>query len=170
MDVERLVLESTLDRWRRDRDGFDCSREGDAHHVRLWGSLPPAWVGNLALQTSVLGITILSGDAARIGATRWVASLLLRAADPRARSGHDFLRMARRTPRFPPLLLEPVQITLEDGPDGSNVVFAHVTGKDTVGLRAESLRRFAMLSLQPRALSLRTIDGEVDDRFRLEPF
>jgi hypothetical protein len=170
MDAETLVLESILDRCQSDGDGFDCFREGEAYRVRLWGSLPPAWVGNLALQASALGIEMVSGRAARIGDTRWAATIRLRAADPRARlEGHDFLRMARRAPRFLPLLPElEVQITLDDPRQGSNVVVAHVTCKNAIGLLAETLRRFDALSLRPRKFSLRTIDNEVDGWFWLE--
>src|SRR5262245_64919718 len=80
MDTERLVLQAVIDRCRRDGDGYDCSREGDAYRVRLWGNLPPAWAGNLALHASALGIEILSGDAARIGGALSGARLLPRAA------------------------------------------------------------------------------------------
>src|SRR5262245_17985957 len=138
MNAKRLVLQSILDRCGRGDDGYDCFREGSAHRVRLWGDLPPAWPGSLSLHVSALGIEIASCDAVRIGVARWAAALLLRAADLRARlPGHDFLRIARRTPRFLPRLPEPAfQMVLENALEDSNVVIAHVTGRDAIGLRA----------------------------------
>jgi hypothetical protein len=170
MSAKRLVLQSILDRCGRGDDGYDCFREGSAHRVRLWGDLPPAWPGGLCLHLSALGIAIVSCDAARIGAARWAATLLLRAADLRARlRGYDFLRMARRIPRFLPQLSEPAyQIALENALEDSSIVVAHVTGQDAIGLRAAILRRFETLSLRACELSLRAIDGQVDDRFWLE--
>jgi len=170
MSAKRIVLQSILDRCGRGDDGYDCFREGSAHRVRLWGDLPPAWPGSLSLHVSALGIEIVSCDAARIGVTRWAATLLLRATDLRGRlRGHDFLRMARRTPRFlPQLSAPPFQIALENAREDSSVVVARVTGRDAIGLRAATLRRFETLSLRPRELSLRAIDGQVDDRFWLE--
>src|SRR5262245_63139658 len=148
MNAKRLVLQSILDRCGRGDDGYDCFREGSAHRVRLWGDLPPAWPGSLSLHVSALGIEIVSCDAARIGVARWAVTLLLRAADLRARlRGHDFLRMARRTPRFLPQLSEPAyQIALENAPEDSSIVVAHVTGRDAIALRAATLRRVATLS------------------------
>src|SRR5262245_47169568 len=170
MDTERLVLQAVIDRCRRDGDGYDCFREGDAYLVRLWGNLPPAWAGNLALHASARGIEILSGDAARIGGARWAAVFLLRAAHPRTQLGrHDFLLMARRAARFLPRLPEPeLQIALEDAREGSNLVVARVRGKDAIGLLAETLRRFEALSLRPRRFSLRARNDEIDDCFWLE--
>src|SRR5262249_9396715 len=83
MSAKRIVLQSILDRCGRGDDGYDCFREGSAHRVRLWGDLPPAWPGSLSLHVSALGIEIVSCDAARIGVTRWAATLLLRATDLR---------------------------------------------------------------------------------------
>jgi len=170
MDAERLVLQSIIDRCEDGADGYDCFREGDAYRVRLWGNLPLAWAANLTLHASALGIEIVSGDAARIGGARWAAVFRVRAADPRAGPGrHDFLHMARRAARFLPRLAEPeIQITLEDAPEGANVVVARVTGKDVIGLLGETLRRFEALSLRPCGFSLRAKDNQVDDRFWLE--
>jgi hypothetical protein len=169
MHAGRLVLHPIIDRYRRDGDGSDCFREGDACRVRLWGRLPPAWAGNLALHACGLGLEIVSGDATRIGAAHWAATFLLRSADPRAKiARHDFLLMARRAPVLVPRLPEPnIEVAIEEaGPDAS--LLAHVRGKDSIGLLAELLRRFEAFGLRPRELSLRTENGEIDDRFWLE--
>jgi hypothetical protein len=169
MHAGRLVLRPIIDRYRRDGDGFDCFREGDARRVRLWGHLPPAWAGNLALHACGLGLEIVSGDATRIGGAHWAATFLLRSADPRARiARHDFLHMARRAPVLVPRLPEPnIHIRIEEASEDPKLV-AHVQGKDTIGLLAELLRRFEAFGLRPREFSLRTEAGEIDDRFWLE--
>jgi hypothetical protein len=170
MNAKRLVLRSILDRCEYGGDGYDCFREGSAYRVRLWGILPASWPGSLALHASVLRIEVVSCDAARIGAAQWAAALLLRGADPRTRlRGYDFLQMARRVPRLLTGLPEPdFEIAVDKTFEDSSVVVAHVTGRDAFGLRAATLRRIETLSLRPRELSLRTIDGQVDDRFWLE--
>jgi hypothetical protein len=170
MRAGRLVLHPIIDRYQRDGDGSDCFREGEACRVRLWGRLPPAWAGNLALHACGLGLEIVSGDATRIGATHWAATFLLRSADPRAPiARHDYLQMARRAPMLVPRLPEPnIEIHLEEpGEDG--LLVARVQGKDSIGLLAELLRRFEASCLRPREFCLRTEQGRIDDRFWLEP-
>lgn len=163
------MLESILDRCREGGDGSDCFREGPATRVRLWGTLPPGWAGHLALHACALGLEIVSGDAIRID-TRWAATFLVRTADARAGAiRHDFLRMARRAPRVVPPLPQPeVEIALEIASDASCGLVARVTGKDTIGLLADVLRRFDAWELCPREFSLRTERGEVEDWFWLE--
>jgi hypothetical protein len=170
MPAERLVLESILDRCREGGDGSDCFREGPACRVRLWGGLQTGWAGHLALHACALGLEIVSGDAIRLDGARWAATFLVRTADARASAvHHDFLRMARRAPRVVPPLPKPeVEIALEIASDVSTGLVARVTGKDTMGLLAEVLRRFEAWELCPREFSLRTERGEVEDWFWLE--
>ena len=170
MRAERLVLEPIVDRCRLSDDGSDSFIEGSAHRVRLWGSLPEGWAGNFALHACALGIEIVSGEAICIGSGRWAATFLVRPADPHARMArHDFLHMARRAPRVVPPLPEPeIQIAVQEDPHGSGSVIARVTGKDTIGLLAEVLRRFDAWELRVCELSIRTIHEDVDDWFWLE--
>jgi hypothetical protein len=82
---------------------------------------------------------------------------------------HDFLHMARRAPRVVPQLPEvDIEIALDEAPDGATGVVARVTGKNTIGLLAEVLRRFEASALRPREFSIRTINDEVDDWFWLQ--
>ena len=77
--------------------------------------------------------------------------------------------MARRAPRVVPPLPEPdVEIALQEVPHGSSSVIARVTGKDTIGLLAEVLRRFDATGLRLREFSVCTIHEDVDDWFWLE--
>ncbi len=165
MRAERLALESIIDRCERGGDGSDCFREGAAYRVRLWGNLPRGWVGNFALHACALGFQIVSGDAICLRGDRWAATFVVHTTDPGATlSVHDFLLMARRAPRAVAPLPEPdVEIALEEAPDGSSGVVARVTGKDTIGLLAEVLRRFEASALRPREFSIRTRRGDVDD-------
>ena len=171
MSVERLALEALFERCARGDDGFDCFREGDAYRVRLWGGLPEGWTGNLALHAGALGLDILSGEASCVRGGRWAATFVVRTADPRARMArHDFLHMARRAPRVVPPLPEPqLRIALEPAPGSASGIVARVTGKNTIGLLADVMRRFDASSLRPREFSIRTIRDEVDDWFWLEP-
>ena len=170
MRAERLALEPIVDRCRHSVDGSDCFREGNAYRVRLWGGLPDGWAGNFALHACALGLEIVSGEAICIGASRWAASFVVRAKDPRARiARHDFLHMARRAPRVVPRLPEPeVEIALQEMPPGSGCVTARVTGTDSIGLLAEVLRRLDGSALRLCGFSIRTIDEHVDDWFWLE--
>ena len=170
MRAERLALEPIVDRCRHSDDGSDCFREGNAYRVRLWGGLPEGWAGNFALHAYALGLEIIAGEAICIGCARWAATFIVRPADPRVRMArHDFLRMARRAPRVVPPLPEPdVEIVLQEDREGSSSVVARVTGKDTIGLLAEVLRRFDAMGLRLREFSVRTIHEDVDDWFWLE--
>jgi hypothetical protein len=170
MRVERLALEPIVERCRNSDDGSDCFREGSAYRVRLWGGLPDGWAGNFALHACALGLEIVSGEAICVDSARWAASFVLRTADPRARMArHDFLHMARRAPRVVPPLPEPdVEIALQEAPHRPDSVIARVTGKDTIGLLAEVLRRFDAWGLRLHEFSIRTIHDDVDDWFWLE--
>jgi hypothetical protein len=170
MSAERLALEPVIDRCQGGGDGSVCFREGSMYRVQLWGGLPEGWAGNLALHACALGLEIVSGEATCVGPTRWAATFVVRTADPRARMArHDFLHMARRAPRVvPPLPAPEIAITWSEVDDGSSAVIAHVRGKDTIGLLAEVLRQFDAAGLRPREFSIRTVDDDVDDWFRLE--
>ena len=76
--------------------------------------------------------------------------------------------MARRAPRVVPPLPEPnVEISLQEAHRWGSVI-ARVTGKDTIGLLAEVLRRFDEWALRLREFSIRTVHDDVDDWFWLE--
>ena len=62
-----------------------------------------------------------------------------------------------------------VRISARLSNDSPGNVYAQVTGKDSVGLLAEIVRRFESCDLQPRRLVLRTRGEEVEDWFWLEP-
>src|SRR5262245_53364227 len=108
MSVERLALETLVERCLRGDDGSDCFREGDAYRVRLWGSLPDCWTGHFALHAGALGLEMVAGEAICVGGGRWAATFVVRTSCPSApMARHDFLHMARRAPRAVPPLPEP---------------------------------------------------------------
>ena len=170
MDSSLRVLEALGSPDGRRGDGFDCFREGAAYRLNLWGALPPAWAGNLALHCFASGLEIVTGDARRNRGSFWVATFLLQATEPSTPvRGRDFLQMARRAPRAVPSLPEPqVEIDIRRS-ERTQSVYAHVHGRDSIGLLGEVLRRFGKLGLQPRQFTLHTHDAEVRDWFWLEP-
>lgn len=174
MDAIDFVLDPVLDRCAQGDDGFECIPQsipqGDGHRLKLWGNLPAGWAGNLALHAYTARLAIVSGDAVRTRSGSWAASFLLRTSSPTTHLGHDFLNMARRGPRLVPELPQPVvSIAAQLSHDSPGTVYSQVAGKDSVGLVAEILRRFAAFGLQPRRFMLRTKGEEVEDWFWLEP-
>ncbi|MBW2423907.1 MAG: hypothetical protein JRG86_06650 [Deltaproteobacteria bacterium] len=170
MEADDVMLDSVIERAQLGGDGVDCLPVGDRHRLQLWGRLPPGWAGNLTLHTFSAGLHIDSGDAIRTREGLWAASFLLRSRERLERLRHDFLNMARRAPRLLPELPTPVvTIAAELSHDSPGHVYARVRGKDSVGLLADLLRRFAALQLQPRRFVLRTEGEEVRDWFWLEP-
>ena len=151
-------------------DGFRCTRVGSGHRLELWGRLPSDWAGNLGLQLFAAGIEVVSGDALRTPPGVWAAIFELRTEGPRERLQHDFLMMARRAPRPTPPLPDPVvriSATLSHESPGS--VFAHIEGKDSIGLVAHVLAHFGRFRLRPRRFVIRTRGDQVEDWFWLEP-
>jgi hypothetical protein len=183
MQHDRLALESVLARCDGGEDGFECVSESGQYRLQLWGMLPRAWAGNLALHCFASGLDITAADALRLAGNRWAASFLLRPAGgtngtdgagatgpARGRPVGDFLRMARRAPRLVPTLPEPeVHVAMASSRERPGCVFAHVTGQDSIGLLAELLRRFEAFGLCPRQLCLRSDEDGIRDWFWLEP-
>lgn len=164
------VLDPIVARCERSRSGFEFVRLGGCHRASLWGALPRGWEGNLALHFFALGYSIRSADAMRVGGDQWAARFDVMAVDSRhdGPTG-DVLAMARRSPRLVPPLPEPqVEVTLSDGQDDSRHAFAHVAGRDSVGLLAVLIRRFEASGWRARRFSLRSDGGEVRDWFWLE--
>ena len=170
MQGSRYPFDDVLARAEHPEDGFECRPDGRAHRLELWGHLPPAWAGHLSMHMYTSGVAIVSGEAVRTRAGTWAARLLLRTTEPTERLRFDFLTMARRGPRLVPALPGPL-LTISTTPseEAPGSAFARVRGKDSVGLLAEVLRRFASLDLQPRRFVLRTTGEDVDDWFWLVP-
>jgi len=169
LDVDHLVLDSVVERGEREPDGFDCFREGSLHRLQLWGMLPSGWAGNLALHVAAAGIEVVSGDAIRTAGSRWAATFLIRSGGSGEPRRHDFLQMARRAPRGLPPLPEPeVALAVRISEIHAGNCFVHVTGKDSIGLMGNLLRRFARFGLEPRQFKLRTTENGIRDWFWLE--
>lgn len=164
-------LDPGLERSGIGKDGFRCFREGAGYRVDLWGSFPQRWPRNLAQHCAAAGIEIVSGEALREGVRRWSASFEIRSSDGQDRTpGLDFLAAAQVPPRIPPELPDQeLTVSVALGQNSPGMVFAHVEGKDTIGLLAEVLRRFECFDLVPRQFSLHTVEGGVLDWFWLEP-
>ena len=163
-------LEGILARAVDGMDGFLCDREGEHHRLELWGRLPSDWAGNLCMHLFAADLQIVEGDAIRSPRGPWAASLLLASRDATADLGHDFLLMARHSPRGVPELPTPVvSISVQLSHDSPGSVYAHVVGKDSGGLMAQLLEHFRRFELRPSRFVIRTQGDEVDDWFWLDP-
>lgn len=170
MNGTTVPLDVVIRRAEDGGDGFDCEPVGQLHQLSVWGRLPAAWAGHLAMHAFGQGLTIVSGRAVRTRMGAWAAELLLSSRSPSEPLRLDFLRMARRGPRALPALPCP-ELTIVTQPArlAEGNLFARVQGRDTVGFLAEVLRRFAASHLQPRRFVLQTQEDQVDDWFWLEP-
>ncbi len=165
------ALDPIVDRCEHLHSGFEFVREGDCHRASLWGALPQDWEGNLALHFFALGYSVRSADAVRVSPGHWAARFEVCAVhELRDEPSGDLLAMARRVPRLVPALPEPeVEIEYGRAQADPRRVYAHVWGRDSIGLLAVLARRFAMRGLVTRRFSLRSRSGFVRDWFWLEP-
>jgi len=165
------VLDPIVERCERLRSGFEFVRGSDCHRASLWGSLPDGWEGNLALHFFALGYSVRSADAVRVSRGHWAARFDVFAVDGRRdEPSGNLLAMARRIPRLVPALPEPeVEIVYGESATHPRCVYAHVCGRDSIGLLAVLIQRFAVRGLMARRFSLRSEGGEVRDWFWLEP-
>lgn len=165
------VLEPIVERCEHLRSGFEFVRAGDCHRASLWGALPRSWEGNLALHFFALGYSIRCGDAMRVSGDHWAARFdVVAVHEERDSPSGDLLAMARRVPRLVPPLPEPqVEVSFAHSSEAPGRVYAHVRGRDSIGLLAVLVRRFETRGLTPRRFSLRSAGGEVRDWFWLEP-
>jgi hypothetical protein len=166
-----LTLDSLLDRASNNPpSGCDVMREGRRTRVRLWGSLPFEWCGNLSLHCRAASVNILDVDARHLGTSRWVASLLV---EPKDGAGilesSDFVTMSRHRPglaRSPgPALLDEFQLTPSEA---NGCALLHLRAPDRIGLLAGVLDAIVRSGLRPRRLSVRTRNGRAEDWLELE--
>jgi len=142
--------------------------DGDVWRLELWGALPVGWAGNLSLHCYAVGLGIEEGEARRVDAGRWAAAFRLRAEKEATPEGQDFLHMATRRPRMAIAASDValLEARVRPGP-GGEVLEVVVRAPDRLGLLAWLLGRFALFGLHPTGLSVRTVRGEAEDRFRL---
>ena len=170
MGEDHHALERIAQRAVTEPEGFRCEREGTGHRLELWGRMPSDWAGNLGLQLFAADIQVISGDAVRTPEGPWAALFVLQSAEVRVPLRHEFLAMARRKPRLVPTLPDPVvTISAQLSHEAPGNVYAHVEGKDSIGLVAHVLHHFGRFGLRPRRFVIRTHADEVDDWFWLEP-
>lgn len=163
-------IDSLSERARRERaPGFDCVREDDLWHLRIWGFLPRDWCGNLALHCFAAGLDIRHGEARRLEPNRWVGSFLLGSSTERGAAGIDFLRMARHRPslagRHHDIALESFAVVRPASSDEPVVV--SVRAPDRLGSLAQVLDCFAVCGLVLERLSVQTVGEVACDRFWL---
>ena len=149
--------------------GFECELEGARHRLNLWGRFESDWLGNFGLHLFATDIDVVEAEAMKTRQGVWAATFLLQ-SPTRGPLRHDFLQMARRSPRAVPVLPTPVvSISVRLSSEEPGHVYANVVGKDSGGLVAHVLAHFARFGLRPRRCFIRTRDGEVDDWFWLAP-
>lgn len=138
--------------------------------LHLWGALPRAWCGHLAIHCFGAHVSIEEGEARRVGAGRWVGAFRLRPQDVDARpEAIDFVRMAVRRPMLTldpkALPLRRIQLTPSRG--GGLPAQLSLEADDELGLLARILACCEKAGLQPTRLSLRTRAGLARDRLWL---
>ena len=149
--------------------GFECELEGAQHRLDLWGRFGSDWLGNFCLHLFATDLQVVEAEAMKTKQGVWAASFLLD-SPTRGPLRHDFLQMARRSPRAVPTLPTPViSISVRLSREEPGHVYANVVGKDSSGLVAHVLAHFGRFGLRPRRCLIRTRDGEVDDWFWLAP-
>lgn len=154
----------------RSRTGCEVESDGSRTRVRLWGALPFTWCGNLSLHCHGAGVSIVEADARHLGSARWAASVLVEpAGEGRSLHGLDFLAMARHRPALVPLAprLERARFRL-DPPSEDRCARLCLSAPDRLGLLAALLEAIVASGLRPRALTVRTRDGQAQDCFELE--
>jgi len=131
-----------------------CARAGGRWQLELWGSLPPTWVGSLALHCSGVGIDIAEGRGCRVGVSRWAARFVLKA--PRGGPelhAFDFLRMARRRPSGAMTSVMP-RLDAFEIVRGAAGIEVSVRGRDEPGFLAGVLQRFALFGMHADRFSV----------------
>ncbi|MEM9173907.1 MAG: hypothetical protein AAGC67_01635 [Myxococcota bacterium] len=162
-------LEAIAERATTEPQGYACELEGARHRLHLWGRFGPDWLGNFCLNLFATDVQIVDAEAMKTRSGPWVASFLLASA-VRGPLRHDFLQMARRSPRaIPPLPTPVISIAVRLSREEVGHVYANVVGKDSSGLVAHVLEHFGRFGLRPRRCLIHTRDGEVDDWFWLAP-
>ena len=143
---------------------------GGMRAVKLGGSLPPGWCGNLMTSLSRAGISVVRGFAKRVSDESWIADFQIQAVGAEAGwSEVDFLSMARSAPPpGPPAEIVLDSFYVDSSPESGQYLFLEVDGYDRVGFLASLLDRLARLSLLPEQISLETWEGRALDCFHLK--
>jgi hypothetical protein len=129
--------------------------------VELHGELPLGWCGKLAAALSRRGVSIVRGNAERVG-TGWKATLEVQSEDGTDPRELDFAALASEDSPDSngPLRLESFVLTL---PRRSAAVELTVRGPDRRGFLAALLERLGALGLFPERISVETVLGMASD-------
>jgi hypothetical protein len=148
--------------------GFKIEK-GPAEHyeLRLWGRLPPIWIGSLCFGLCQTGISIVSGKAKK-EKTVWQADFNLaatRAATEVSRINYLSLatdNLDNDTARD--IFLDAFVLDADLEKHGG-ALYLQVTARDQLGFLGALINRCAFYALFPEALIINTVNAKVCDRF-----
>lgn len=151
--------------------GFEIKRMPSGHFVlKVWGRLPPTWIGNLSSGLSRNHISVISGSAKKIRTT-WHAEFEIMATRPVVDPDKiDYLELARSDPdKNLPVTLSLDEFVLDDDSlKNDGALRLEVKAGDQLGFLGALLNRLAFLSLFPESMSIETVNDRIFDRFLIK--
>ncbi len=148
--------------------GCEVSRMPSGHfELKIWGRLPPTWIGSLTAGLSRNCINVIGGSAKKLK-TAWQADFEImatsRASDPN-RIDYLALAMEGSAPHLP-VTISLDEFLLNDEPgkhDGA--LYLEVKARDQIGFLGALLNRLAFYTLFPESMIIETANNKVLDRF-----
>jgi len=148
--------------------GFEVDRKSSGNFaLKIWGRLPPNWIGSLSSGLSRNSISIVSGSAKKVN-TVWQAEFEIM---PTHSSAHlnkiDYLSLAQENLAA----AAPVEISLnefvldDDLRKHDGALYLEVKASDQLGFLGALLNRLSFYTLFPDALIIETVGGQIFDRF-----
>jgi hypothetical protein len=136
--------------------------------VRLWGRLPPGWLGALSLGLARAGVGVVRGRAQRTARGRWEAELMVKAEGELDPAALDYLGLALGVERMG----TPVPIAIQEfstwRDPARGALWLDLRGPDRVGFLGSLLDRLAGLALFPEEMLIETRGPIAVDRLALK--
>jgi hypothetical protein len=147
--------------------GFEVIKNpGGLHTLKIWGRLPPDWMGNLSSGLSRNSINIISATARRVKFA-WSAEFEIvpdRFAEDLDKI--DFIALAKsaaNSDTAASMSLDELVIGEPEKHDGA--LYLEIKARDQLGFLGSLLGRLAFFSLFPETMIIETTNGTIFDRF-----
>jgi hypothetical protein len=166
-----LPLEFTSSNPKRiatDAAGFKIRKQSARdYELKLWGRLPPDWLGSLSAGLCQTGISIVSGNAKKEQGA-WQAKFKFTANSGTTDVTRiDYLSLAMDNlggGRVADIFLEDFVLDADlEKHDGA--LYLEVGARDQLGFLGAVINRCAFYALFPETMVIDTVDGKVRDRF-----